>query len=169
MYPDGRNELLCVGFNSDVLTCWQMCYERFKEQPGQIGLLDEIRYVGTIDDKCQAVFGYMCNNVSYRLDDDGYQYIKSPKRLLSDKCGDCKSLTMFVACCLHCLGIKCIVRFVNFDGSNQYTHVYPVAVDEYGREIIMDMCETDAGIETNGTPLYNYARPYKRKKDFIYG
>lgn len=162
-----RNELLAVGVNSDVLRCWQICYERFKNQPREI--VSEIRNCGTIDDKCQAIFGYMCDNVRYLLDREGDQYIKSPARLLADGCGDCKSLTMFVACCLHCLGIKCIVRFVNFDGSSQYSHVYPVAVDEYGREIIMDMCETDGGSESVGAPLYNYARPYKRKKDIIYG
>ena len=167
MISDGRNRLLKVGVNSDVLACWQACYEQFKEQPRD--LVSDLRYSGCIDDKCQAVFGYMCDHVYYLLDREGDQYIKSPARLLADGCGDCKSLTMFVACCLHCLGIKCIVRFVNFDGGHQYTHVYPVAIDEFGNEIIMDMCETDAGIETNGTPLYNYARPFKKKKDIIYG
>ena len=167
MYSDGRNELLRVGINSDVLDCWQECYERFKEQPREI--VSGIINYGTIDDKCQAIFGYLCNNVYYQLDPDGMQYIKSPARLLADGCGDCKSLTMFIASCLHCLGIKHIVRFVNFDGGRQYTHVYPVAIDENGHEIIMDMCETDTGIETNGIPLYDYARPYRKKKDIIYG
>lgn len=162
MWADGRNELLRVGVNSDVLECWQTCYERFKEQPRD--LVRDITTFGNVDDKCQAIFGYMCDHVQYLLDQEGKQFIKSPARLLADGCGDCKSLTMFVACCLHCLGIRCIVRFVNFDGGSQYTHVYPVAVDEYGKEIIMDMCETD----TDGTPLYDYARDYKRKKDIVY-
>lgn len=166
MIADGQNTLLKIGVNSDIITCWRSCYERFKNQPQD--LVRDIRDAGSIDDKCQAVFGYMCDNVRYLLDKDGSQFIKSPARLLYDGCGDCKSLTMFVACCLHCLGITCIVRFVNFDGGEQYTHVYPVAIDEFGNEIIMDMCETDSGLETQGTPYYNYARPYKRKKDIVY-
>lgn len=167
MIADGRNELLRVGVNKDVVECWQICYERFKEQPRN--LVEDIRYDGTVDDKCQAIFGYMCDHVQYELDKEGAQYIKSPARLIADGRGDCKSLTMFVASCLHCLDIPCIVRFVNFDGGSQYTHVYPVAIDENGNEIIMDMCETDKGSETIGIPLYDYARPYKRKKDIIYG
>ena len=165
MISDGKNNLLKVGINSDVIACWCKCYERFKDQPKAL-----VQNLGeaSIDDKCQAVFGYLCNKVRYKLDPDGKQYIKSPGRLLADGCGDCKSLTMFVACCLHCLGIKCIVRFVNFDGGSQYTHVYPVAVDECGNEIIMDMCETTGNSASNGTPLYGYARPYKRKKDIEY-
>lgn len=163
MIADGKNKLLCVGINTDVLDCWTKCYELFKEQPREI--LCDVQTHGNIDDKCQDIFGYLCNNVRYKLDDDGKQYIKSPARLIHDGCGDCKSLTMFIACCLHCLGIRHIVRFVNFDGGTQYTHVYPVAIDEQGNEIIMDMCETD----NDGTPIYDYARPYKRKKEFIYG
>ena len=151
MRADGRNELLRVGVNKDVVECWQICYERFKEQPRN--LVEDIRYDGTVDDKCQAIFGYMCDHVQYELDKEGAQYIKSPARLIADGRGDCKSLTMFV----------------NFDGGSQYTHVYPVAIDENGNEIIMDMCETDKGSETIGMPLYDYARPYKRKKDIIYG
>ena len=167
MYSDGRNQLLKVGVNSDVVECWQKCYEWFKDQPKK--LVRDIKDSGTIDERCQAIFGYLCNHVYYLLDKEGDQYIKSPARLLADGCGDCKSLTMFIASCLHCCGIPCIVRFVNFDGGRQYTHVYPVAIDEYGQEIVMDMCETDQGIETNGIPLYRYARPYKKKYDIYYG
>lgn len=166
MISDGKNELLKIGVNSDIITCWKTCYNRFKNQPKE--LVQRIQSGGSIDEKCQAVFDYLCKHVYYRLDDEGYQWIKSPARLIDDGCGDCKSLTMFIASCLHCLGIKCIVRFVNFDGGSQYSHVYPVAIDEYGQEIVMDMCETDSGIETNGTPLYGYARPYRRKQDIVY-
>lgn len=151
------------GLNADIISCWKKCYEEFKDTP--IDILDELRESSaSVDEKCQAIFGYMVTNTYYRLDNDGEQLIKSPARLIADQCGDCKSYTMFVACCLHCLGIGCKVRFVNFDGGKQYTHVYPVAIDEMGNEIIMDACELD----NEGTPLYDYARPYVRKKDIVY-
>lgn len=70
---------------------------------------------------------------------------------------------MFLACCLHCMGIKHIIRFVNYDGGTQYTHVYPVALDECGNEIILDACEKDA----DGIVMYDYAREYRKKKDFL--
>ena len=149
------------GFNSDIVECWKRCYEQFKDQPRE--LVSDIAS-GTIDEKCQDVFDYMIKNTHYLLDRDGEQLIKSPARLLADGCGDCKSYTMFIACCLHCLGIPCKVRFVNFDGGSQFTHVYPVAVDEQGQEIILDACELD----TDGTPLYDYARRYEKKKDIYY-
>ena len=161
MHSDGINTLLDdSGYNSDVIRYWLKCYQQWRNQPAELvsGLS------GDIDKKCESVFAYLVNNVSYKLDKDGDQYIKSPARLLADGEGDCKSLTMFIACCLHCLGVKHIIRYVNYDGGKQYTHVYPVAIDEIGNEIIMDACEKDQ----DGVILYNYARPYKRKIDYTY-
>ena len=168
MISDGQNKFLMAGFNSDIVNCWKKCYEQFKEQPQK--LVNDLKISGigsgiSVDDACQSIFGYMVNNTYYQLDKDGEQLIKSPARFLADGCGDCKSYTMFIASCLHCLGIPCIVRFVNFDGGSQYTHVYPVAIDEQGNEIPMDACEKD----TDGTPLYDYARHYTKKKDIYYG
>lgn len=158
MIADGKNTLITVGLNDDVIDAELACYQRWKNQPME--LVKGLR--GTIDEKCEAVFAYLTENVVYKLDDAGNQYIKSPARLLQDGCGDCKSLTMFIVCCLHCLGIEHIIRFVNYDGGQQYTHVYPVAIDEQGSEIVLDACEKDA----DGTILYGYARPSKRQKDF---
>ena len=163
MISDGRNRYLMAGLNRDIVECWKKCYEDFKEQPRAI--VDGLRGYD-IDSTCQAIFKYMIERTYYRLDDTGEQLIKSPGRLIADGCGDCKSYTMFIASCLHCLGIPCIVRFVNFDGGEQYTHVYPVAIDEYGEEIPMDACELD---DDNITVKYGYARHYKKKKDLIYG
>ena len=151
------------GLNGDIVDCWKACYEIFKDQPQDI--VKNLRGCD-VDSTCQAIFGYMIDHTYYKLDKDGEQLIKSPARLIADGCGDCKSYTMFIACCLHCLGIPCKVRFVNFDGGTQYTHVYPVAVDEYGNEIVMDACELD---DDNITVLYDYARPYSKKKDIVYG
>lgn len=163
MTVDGKDTLLKIGQNGDIIKCWLDCYNRFKDQPREI--VQDIRRIGSVNDRCEAIFGYLCNHVKYKEDERGYQWIKSPGRLLRDGIGDCKSLTLFVASCLNCCGIPCIVRFVNFDGGSQYTHVYPVAIDENGNEIIMDMCETDE----QGVPYFDYARPYKKKKEFVFG
>lgn len=162
MISDGIDKLICVGVNKDVVSAWQEAYEKYCDQPAPI--LDEELYSLSTDEKCRAIFSYMVRNVYYELDPQGNQFIKTPARLLRDGKGDCKSYTMFIASCLHCLGIPHIVRFVNFDGGYQYSHVYPVALDESGNEIILDACELDA----EGFPVYNYARQYRRSKDLYY-
>lgn len=161
MESRGINSLLQYGDNSDVVRNILKCYQQWKEQPREI----VVELVGLpIDEQCRAIFSYLVEHVSYRLDPAGEQHIYSPARLLQEGHGDCKSLTMFVVCCLHCLGVRHIIRFVNFDGGNQYTHVYPVALDEQGNEIILDACETD----NQGWSIYNYAREYAKKQDYIY-
>ena len=162
MISDGQNRFIMAGVNGDIISCWKKCYEQFCEQPRD--LVNQLRGY-SIDSTCQAIFDYMIKRTYYQLDDDGEQLIKSPARLIADGCGDCKSYTMFIACCLHCLDIPCIVRFVNFDGGDQYTHVYPVAIDENGNEIVMDACELD---NDQKTVLYDYAREYAKKKDIYY-
>lgn len=171
----GENRLMAEGYNDDIVRCFQECYEEFKDQPNFIPcndgyegvyLLDLIRNNGyDIDGKCQSIFAYLADNVNYLLDPGDNQFIKSPSRLLMDRNGDCKSLTMFLVSCLHCLGISHKVRFVSFDKwNNCYSHVYAVAIDEQGDEIILDACELDP----SGRELYDYARPYTSKKDLIY-
>lgn len=162
MIADGRNRFLMAGLNGDIIACWEKCYERFKDQPKTI--VNRLRGIN-VDKTCQAIFKYMVENTYYKLDRNGEQLIKSPGRLIKDGYGDCKSYTMFIASCLHCLGIPCKVRFVSFDDGDQYTHVYPVAIDEMGNEIPMDACELD---DDNVTCLYGYARPYTKKKDLYY-
>lgn len=163
MISDGKNTFLMSGLNGDIVSCWCKCYKLFKNQPKNI--VKPLRKEN-VDKTCEAIFGYMVKRTYYQLDRDGEQLIKSPARLIDDGCGDCKSYTMFIASCLHCCGIPCIVRFVNFDGGDQYTHVYPVAIAEDGSEIPMDACELDSD---NKTVLYGYARQYAKKKDIYYG
>lgn len=162
MIADGKNKFMMAGLNHDIIECWKKCYEEFKYQPQKI--VTNLHYMPT-NQACEAIFDYMIANTYYKLDKEGEQLIKSPARFLQDQCGDCKSYTMFIASCLFCLGIPCKVRFVNFDGGKQYTHVYPVALDSNGREIIMDACELDV----DGTPIYDYARPFVKKLDICYG
>lgn len=161
MQADGRDILMIEGLNGDVLTSIAEVYQRYRNQPAE--LVQQLR-CGSIDATCEAIFGYLVEHVRYKLDPPGVQLIKTPARLLADKQGDCKSLAMFINCCLHCAGVKKhAFRFVNFDGGNQYSHVYAVAWDESGNEILLDPCETDE----DGVILMDYARPWKKKKDIF--
>ena len=162
MRTDGQNHLVKIGVNSDIIETEIAYYHQFKDQPTD--LVRNLRYGLSIEDQCRSIFAYLVDHVRYKLDPDDSQFIKSPARLLYDGTGDCKSLTMFICSCLHCLGITHKFRFVNFDGSRQFSHVYAVAVDEQGQEIILDACELD----NNGVPMFDYARPYSVKKDFVF-
>lgn len=160
MQSDGKNTYLMTGLNKDVVTSVKGCYDKWKDQPGEI-----VRDLEGLDlrEQCWCIFNYLLENVNYREDEAGYQWIKSPARLLRDGVGDCKSMSLFVASCLHCLNRNGVFRFVNFDGGSQWTHVYVVVPDD-GDELIIDAVERD----DNGNPVFDYARPYKRKLDIAF-
>lgn len=159
MEATGRNDFVAFGDNALVVSTVIACYRRWRGQPRRI--VAELEGCPA-DTQCRSIFAYLVRHVRYVVDRPGYQFVKSPARLLADGTGDCKSFTLFIASCLHCLGIRHTIRFVNFDGGRQYTHVYPVAYDEEGREIVLDAVETGA----DGQPIYNYARPYAACREF---
>ena len=161
-----KNVLVGTGYNDDVVVAMSNLYEQYKDLPFNYNKTRIVANSGMdVDGMCQSVFGYLEDcKVSYWLDPGDSQLIRTPERLIAEGCGDCKSLTMFIACCLHCLGISHKIRFVSFDNTNIYTHVYAVALDERGEEIILDACEVDP----KGARIYDYARPYTHKKDLIY-
>lgn len=163
MQATGKNEYILTGYNSDVVENVVACYERWKEQPRD--LVYNLRNIPA-EEACEAIFTYILDNVRYKADPDGVQYIKSPARLLKDKVGDCKSYSIFIASCLHCLDIPCKFRFVNFDNGNQYTHVYVIAKDETNKTIIIDPVERiNERTISGGEPCFNYARPFSKCKD----
>ena len=111
---------------------------------------------GSEYDTAKAVFDFVLENVQYREDREGVQWIRTPARLLSDGEGDCKSMSILVASLLTNLGIECFFRFVSFSKNKQITHVY--VVTESG--IIIDVVE-----RVNGQPIFNYASEYTYKQD----
>lgn len=157
----GRNDYLKFGNNRDVVFYVKKYYEQWREQPQEI--VQNLDGMSRME-QCRYIFDYLLEHVQYVVDEPGSQLIKSPARLIADGTGDCKSMTIFIASCLHCLGIPHTIRFVNFDGGTQYTHVYPIAFGDDGDLIILDAVERDAKQQ----PIFNYARPFAKNKDIYY-
>lgn len=158
MQVDNAKTFIVSGYNDSVIECVVDTYEKYKNQTAQ--LVDDIRGCD-YETQLQAVFGYLIENVTYKEDPDGVQYVKTPARLLSDGIGDCKSMSIFIASCLYSLKIPCVLRFVGFTDRKIYNHVYVVANPNTDREIILDPVE-----RIDGEPVFDYARPYTVKIDY---
>ena len=89
-----------------------------------------------LKDTCKNIWEFVHNNITYKEDPNGYQFIKTPASLWSTKTGDCKSFAIFVGSILKNLNIPYLYRFVSFDNGN-YTHVY-IVVPTGQQEIIID-------------------------------
>lgn len=137
-----------------VVDCYNSDYSQVQE------LADNFPGNDTLS-RCRAVFDFVDKNIKYQIDPLQKQWIRTPARLWSDGEGDCKSFSIFICSCLRCMGIPHLFRFAAYEGNSDPTHVYAVAIDESGKEIIVDPVYRD---ET-GKAVFNKECPYTKKID----
>lgn len=110
----------------------------------------------SVYESAKNIFGFVFTNIKYKLDPFGKQNIKSPSQTYYTGFADCKSLSIFSASLLKNLNIPYKYRFASYkEGSKEPTHVYIIAIDELGNEIIIDTV----------WKKFNSEKPYKYKKD----
>lgn len=92
----------------------------------------------------RELWNWVKENIRYKEDPFGVQWIKEPARLWHDRVGDCKSYTLFIVSVLENLGLGYYIKFVNTErrGSKIVNHVYPVAIMRDGEEVVMDAVHT---------------------------
>ncbi len=137
-----------------VVDCYNSDYSQVQE------LADNFPGNDTLS-RCRAVFDFVDKNIKYQIDPLQKQWIRTPARLWSDGEGDCKSFSIFICSCLRCMGIPHLFRFAAYEGNSDPTHVYAVAIDESGKEIIVDPVYRDE----NGKAVFNKECPYIKKID----
>lgn len=137
-----------------VIDCYNSDYAQVQE------LADNLPGNDTLS-RCRAVFDFVDKNIKYQIDPLQKQWIRTPARLWSDGEGDCKSFSIFICSCLRCMGIPHLFRFAAYEGNSDPTHVYAVAIDESGKEIIVDPVYRDE----NGKAVFNKECPYTKKID----
>lgn len=136
MRPNFKNTIKKLSGNtSDIVSVVMETYNKDWQQVRE--LAPTFGNAGTTREICKNIFDYIIENVRYKEDPPGVQWVKTPARLLADGVGDCKSMSIFTASCLRVLGIDHFFRFVSFSRRKESTHVYVVAIDK-GREIIID-------------------------------
>jgi hypothetical protein len=142
------------GYNNDIITTLNAQF------PNAVKQAVNVKFSGnTLKEKGRAIYNYLRSEVKYKKDPEGKQLIQLPARMLRDtKTGDCKSLGLAAAAFMYANGFKNVrLRYTSYDPIDKTpTHVYAVADDEQGNEIIID-------------PVYkqfNQEVKYNFKKDF---
>ena len=103
------------------------------------------------------LWAWVRQNIRYKEDGLGVQWVREPARLWHDREGDCKSFTLFTISVLENLGIKYKVRFSNTEtpGSKVVNHVYPLAFVG-GKWLILDSVY----------PFFNAEKAFHYAKDY---
>lgn len=141
------------GTTGDIMRIVLDCY---KSKNNQVKNFAPHLQGSSIKQTCQNIWDFVKQNIRYKVDPPGQQWIKEPARVWADKVCDCKSYSVFIASCLRHLGINGMFRFVSFDADNSTpTHVY-IVVPNGGKEIVIDCV----------VKKFNQEEPYQYKHDY---
>lgn len=141
------------GTTGDIMRVVLDCY---KTKNNQVKNFAPHLKGSTVRQTCHNIWDFVKENIRYKVDPEGQQWIKEPARVWVDKVCDCKSYSVFIASCLRHLGINGMFRFVSFDANNSTpTHVY-IVVPNAGKEIVIDCV----------LKKFNQEEPYQYKHDY---
>jgi hypothetical protein len=112
----------------------------------------------TVTGTAKNIYNFLRSSINYVADGSSFQDIKSPGKFIETRTGDCKSYSHFTAGVLKALGIPYAYRFTSYSHGD-FTHVYIVAFDENGREVIIDAVPGNSG--------FNREKQYLKKKDYM--
>lgn len=133
-------ELVKVNFDTDdIIQAIIKCHELYKGDT--VGIAQKLKGSNLVA-TCSNIHDYVYKNIKYKLDENGVQFAKRPNRTLTEKVGDCKSMSLLAGSILYNLGIPFSFRFASYDGK-EYTHVYIVA--HGNRNVIIDPVWTLSG------------------------
>lgn len=129
--------------------------ECFRQAAPQVAKFAPYLKGQNVKDTCNRIWHFLKENIQYRIDPRGSQWIKEPAKVWKDKYCDCKSYSIFIASLLKALGIEGVFRFVSYSADPAPTHVY-VVVRNQGKDIIID----------DVMPAFNREKAYNHKKDY---
>lgn len=140
--------------NSDIITAIEKNYK--------IGLEQTKEFARQFDadsrrESAKKIWDFLKYHITYVKDDESGQMIKLPSRFISDGTGDCKSYSLTAASLLGNLGIPVSFRYASYKNSQTPTHVYTVAKDEDGNNIIVD--GVWKSFDSEKAPVYKFDHP----------
>ena len=150
MKIEGRNTLVKRNYKlADIIDCQMQVFNNYWRTAEEIAqqLKGENEY-----NTCRNVWQYIIDNTQYKEDDFGTQFVKTPARLLYDKVGDCKSMSVLAASICTCLGIKGKFRYVGYKNAKEAHHVF---------------FQTDSGIAVDPVEYFQKGHNFNEQTPYI--
>lgn len=119
------------------------------------------------DDLIFAIYDWTKRNMVYVNDPAYNELIHSAEVLmrkhyeLNDLAGDCDDFSILICSLLLSVGVPCKIRMIKLrqsDGSDQWAHIYPMAMTRSGEWISLDATEKNRAL--------GWEAPHRTHKDF---
>lgn len=158
--PPGTNTTIKKGATLlDTMQSIKNTVDEFKSQSTKIA---HHLKAGSVRETCYNIWKFCFKNFQYEKDEKGKEQIRTPARSWIDRHNykgiDCDDFSTLIATCFEELQIEYVFRLTKYgdaDESDEFEHIYVVAFDEEGEEIIMDAV----------VHAFDYEVPYAEKKD----
>ncbi len=151
---DGRNTVIKKG--ASVNDTVKFIPKVVRETLYQTEKIAKVLKGNSTKESCHNIWDFVYTHIRYEKDEENAEQIRAPARAWHDRVRgvDCDCYTTFISSILSNLKIPHELRIAKYFKA-YFQHIYPVAFDEQGKEIIID-CVVDQ---------FNYEEPYSEIKN----
>lgn len=141
----------------DVFDSVDLIKKTIKESYTQCFEISKVLKGSDIKESCKNIWSFIYENIQYAADGEGDEIREPIASWAERKTGvDCDCYSVLISCILQCLQIKHCLRMTMYSKANSWQHIYVVAYDEQGNEIVIDPV----------ADYFNYEVPFLEKKDY---
>lgn len=158
--PEGRNEVVKSSNADPEKDTVPMLMRNVKRQKWQGAKLAQALKGSSRYETVKNIYDFIFDHIQYELDPPGSEQVRSIRRLIADKKGDCDCFANAIANLLTNLNIPFAFRIAAYKGSSDYSHIY-IVVPKSGNDLSNGYYTIDPVVHR-----FNYEVPFTSKKDF---
>lgn len=118
---------------------------------------------GTIAETLRNDSNFILDYIKYKKDDPLHEQIRSPRRLVYDRCGDCDCFAVTLATLLINQGIKFKFRIAKYQAGD-WAHIYIIVPNDQSK--LSTSTRSDYTVLDPVTNKHDYEVPFVEKKDY---
>jgi hypothetical protein len=158
--PEGKNEVVKSSNADPERDTVPMLMRNVKRQKWQGAKLAQALKGSSRYETVKNIYDFIFDHIQYELDPPGSETVRSLRRLVADKKGDCDCFASAIANLLTNLNIPFAFRIAAYKGSSDYSHIY-IVVPKSGNDLSNGYYTIDPVVHR-----FNYEVPFTTKKDF---
>jgi len=158
--PEGRNEVVKSSNADPERDTVPMLMRNVKRQKWQGAKLAQALKGSSRYETVKNIYDFIFDHIQYELDPPGSETVRSLRRMIADKKGDCDCFASAIANLLLNQNIPFAFRIAAYKGSSDYSHIY-IVVPKSGNDLSNGYYTIDPVVHR-----FNYEVPFTTKKDF---
>jgi hypothetical protein len=158
--PDGKNEVVKSSNADPEKDTVPMLMRNVRRQKWQGAKLAQKLKGATRGETVKNIYDFIFDHIQYELDPPGKETVRSLRRMIADKKGDCDCFASAIANLLLNLDIPFAFRIAAYNSSSEYSHIY-IVVPKSGNTLSNGYYTIDPVVHR-----FNYEVPFTNKKDF---